>query len=115
MYHVSRAGVGGGAGAGPGAAARTGRTIGGATHKRARVPVKSNPAAFLAAIKWASIASEFCADAIATHKLEIRKSAALSLAARIFMDAAPPSFLDPNGMLVSPTWILLVLVFQADE
>jgi len=36
----------------------------GATHKRASVPVKSNPAAVLAATKWASMVSVvFCANA----------------------------------------------------
>ena len=43
----------------------------GATHNRAKVPVKSNPAAILAATKWVSTASGvFCAKAPAVHKIE---------------------------------------------
>jgi hypothetical protein len=61
----------------------------GATHKRAKVPVKSNPAAFLAATKWASIASAvYCANALAPHRVEKRKSAELTLIALFFIAAS---------------------------
>ena len=54
--------------------------------KRARVPVKSNPAAFRAAIKWASIASgAVCANAPAAHRIE-------KMAARFFIAALSKAF-----------------------
>src|SRR5216683_391073 len=71
VNHVPR-----GAG-GPGATSRnTLGTATGATHKRAKVPVESNPAAVLAAIKWASIGFEvFCASALAPYMLKKTDSA----------------------------------------
>ena len=60
--------------------------LAGATHKRASVPVKSNPAAFLAATKWASIASGvFCANALAAHRIE-------KMTARFFIAALSKAF-----------------------
>ncbi len=48
---------------------RTAETVWGATHRRIRVPVKSNPAAVLAAIKWASTVSvAVCAKALPPHQ-----------------------------------------------
>src|SRR5277367_5362393 len=89
MNHVSRAG------AGPGAASRGGPNVGGATHKRARVPVKSNPAAFLAAIRWASYASGlFCAKALAPDKLEMIAIAARTWVPCFHMGWASPEL--PN-------------------
>ena len=68
-------------GRGPGAASRTvSGNRAGATHRRARVPVKSNAAAFLAFTRCASMAASIasrvlCAKAVTADKLKIRTRA----------------------------------------
>ena len=65
----------------------------GATHRRASVPVKSNAAAFLAATRWASIASVvFCANALAPDRQENTTRAAPKPQLRFFIITPLPSF-----------------------